>query len=139
MADITLVAPIRLASPHGLGRITAVAAEAFDLTSSEIAGYVADDGLIYRAVSVAAGDTAIFDGLVVRSCTAGEKITLFQQGYKIRIGAHGLAIGAFFYPSDTAGLLSDTAIGAGEQPIAKAISATEIEITRMDLPVIDNS
>jgi hypothetical protein len=139
MADIILVAPIQLASVDGISKLLHPAGEAIDITAGEIAVYLADDGLVYRSISVAAGLTAKFDGLVVKSYAIGENVTIFQQGFRIRIGAHGLAIGAFFYPSDTAGLLSDAAIGAGEQPIAKAISATEIEIARMDLPQINNA
>ena len=132
MADITLVAPIRLASVNGLGRITAKAGEA--ITAGH-ACYVKSDGLIWESIStVAVGGQ--FDGVAVTDAAVGDPVTIFQQGYKIRIGAHGLGIGAFLYTSDTKGLFSDASIPTPvlEYPIAKCISATEIEITRMDRP-----
>jgi hypothetical protein len=138
MADITpilaAVGPVLLASPHGLGRISGTAGEAI---TAGYACYVKNDGLIWLTVStVVAG--AQFDGVAILPAVAGEQVTIFQQGHKINIGAHGLAIGAFLYPSDTAGLYSDAAISLGEPPIAKAISASEIEIVRMDLPAVLN-
>jgi hypothetical protein len=140
MANVDLVAPIRLASPNGLQRISGVAGEAFDLTAHEIAGYVAADGKIYRSVAIAAGVGAQFDGMVVTSCAAGDPITLFQQGYKIRIGAHGVGIGGFFYTSTTAGVLATATAGAlPEKPIAFALSTTVIEVSRMDKPNVDNT
>ena len=132
MADIVLVAPIRLASANGLQRLTGIAGEA--ITAGH-ACYVKDDGLIWETIStVAIGGQ--FDGIAVNDVAAGEAVTIFQQGYKIRIGAHGLALGAFLYPSDTKGLFSDASIPTPvlDAPIAKAISATEIEVTRMDRP-----
>jgi hypothetical protein len=141
MADVTLVAPIRLASEEGLGRITGVAGEAFDLTAGEIAGYVAADGLIYRSITIAAGVGSQFDGMITRSVAVGDPVTLFQQGYKIRIGAHGLNVGAFVWPSVTAGCIADANAGGVkvEDPIGRAVSATVIEITRMDKPNVDNT
>jgi hypothetical protein len=134
MADITLVPPILLASPHGLNRITGYAGEAI---TAGYACYVKSDGLIWLTVSTTVAG-AQFDGVAVVGAAAGEPVTIFQQGSKINIGAHGLAIGAFLYPSDTAGLFSDAAISLGEPPIAKAISANTIEIVRMDKPPVLN-
>jgi len=136
MADITLVPPVRLASVNGLGRFSGIAGEAIDPEgASTCACYIAADGLVYLTVStVAVGGQ--FDGIAVTKVGAGDPITIFQQGYRIYIGAHGLDIGAFVYPSDTAGMLSDASIPTPvlEAPIGKAISATVIEITRMDRP-----
>jgi hypothetical protein len=136
MANITLVAPVLLASLEGLQRISCVAGEAFDPEGgSTIAAYIGAAGTALKAVStVAAG--AQFDGFVITKAAAGDPVTIFQQGYKVRIGAHGLAVGAFLYPSDTAGKLSDVSIATPvlDVPVAKAISATEVEITRMDQP-----
>ena len=132
MADITLVAPIRLASENGLGRISGVAGEAI---TAGAACYVKDDGLIWLTVStIAVGGQ--FDGVAVADAAVGAPVTIFQQGYKIRIGAHGLDVGAFMYPSDTKGLFSDASIPTPvlEAPIAKAVSSTVIEVTRMDRP-----
>jgi hypothetical protein len=136
MADITLVAPVRLADAHGLGRITVIAGEAFDPEGAgTCAAYIGAAGTALKSVSTTAVG-AQFDGIVITKVAAGEPVTIFQQGYKICIGAHGLDIGAFLYPSDTAGMLSDTSIATPilDEPIAKAISATVIEITRMDRP-----
>ncbi len=137
MADITLVAPIRLASDHGLATITGTAGEAI---TAGAACYVKSDGLIWLSVAIAAGVGAQFDGICLTDAVAGETVTIFQQGYKIRIGAHGLAIGAFLFASVTPGAMADATAGSlPEEPIAKAITATEVEITRMDRPNIDNT
>jgi hypothetical protein len=140
MANIDLVAPILVASENGLGRISGIAGEAFDLTAHEIAGYVAADMKIYRSVAIAAGVGAQFDGFVTRSVVAGDPVTLFQEGYKIRIGAHGKNEGTFFYTSTTAGRLAEASAGVKlEDPICKCVTATEVEITRMDKPNVDNT
>jgi hypothetical protein len=138
MANITLVPPILLASPHGVQRISGIAGEAI---TAGCACYVKSDGLIWKTVSIQTLGGQ-FDGMNVVAAAAGEPITIFQQGSKINIGAHGLAIGAFFYPSDTAGALSDVSLPQAvllDPPIAKAISATVIEITRMDKPAVTNA
>ena len=141
MANITLVAPVRLASESGLGTITGIAGEAIDPEgASEIACYVAADGLIYKSVAIAAGVGAQFDGMCTVKTAAGSPVRLFQQGYKIYVGAHGLAIGAFVFTSVNAGLLADATAGVlPEEPIGKALSSTVIEITRMDRPNINNT
>lgn len=137
MANITLVPPILLASPHGLQRITGVAGEAI---TAGYACYVKSDGLIWLSVSTI-NLGAQFDGIAVNAAVAGETVTIFQQGYRINIGEHGQAIGAFLYPSNTAGLMGTASIPTPvlDPPIAKCISATVIEITRMDLPPAVNA
>jgi hypothetical protein len=135
--DLTIVAAdVRLSSPHAPIRQTLKAGAV--LTAGE-AVYESSTGVLLESVTDAGGLSAIFDGIVVVSAAIGDPVTVFQQGSVIYIGAHGLDIGAFIYPSATAGKLSDTLISTGEQPIAKAVSATEIVVVRMDLPQIDNS
>jgi len=132
MADVVLVAPIRLSNENGLQRITGVAGEA--ITAGH-ACYIAADGLIWESIStIAIGGQ--FDGVAVADAAAGSPVTIFQEGYRIRIGAHGIGIGSFLYTSDTKGLFSDASIPTPvlEQPIAMAVSATEIMVTRMDRP-----
>jgi hypothetical protein len=137
MADITLVPPILLASMHGLQRITKIAGETI---TAGYACYVKSDGLIWLSVATI-NLGAQFDGIAINAAVAGEPVTIFQHGYRINIGAHGAAIGDFLYPSDTAGKLSTVSIPTPnlDPPIAKCISATVIEVARMDVPAVTNT
>ena len=131
MANITLVPPIMLASHLAPFRITCVAGVA--IAAGEPC-YIDANGQAQLSVATASPGSN-FDGVPVKAAVAGEAITLFQQGAKITVGAHGQAIGSFWYISDTAGLFSTVSIPtAPELPVAKAISTTVIEITRMDRP-----
>lgn len=138
MADVTITAAdVRLADPHMVSRVTAVAGEAI---SAGMPCYIASTGLVMKGVSTI-NLGASFDGIALTSAGAGESITLAQQGAKIYVGAHGLDIGAFFYTSDTAGLFSDASIPTPvlESPIAKATTDAVITVTRMDLPPAVNA
>ena len=131
MADITIVSPVRLV--HGRFRLTLPAGDTIPEGS---ACYEDSAGVVQLAISDADGNGAQVDGVNVLAAVAGDPVTLFQIGSRIRIGAHGRGIGSFLYPSDTAGLFSDAPIIAAEPPIAKAVSATDIEIVRMDKPAV---
>jgi hypothetical protein len=52
-------------------------------------------------------------------------------GAVIELADEVLAIGDLYFPSDTAGALSPTAICAGELPIVKAVSAVAIRVVRV--------
>jgi hypothetical protein len=138
MADITFTfADVRLAEPHMVSRITLPAGATIRAGQP---CYIDSAGVAQLCISTVNLGSA-FDGFPLASVLAGEPVTLVQQGAKIYIGAHGLDIGAFIYTSDTAGAISDASIPTPilEVPIAKCISATVIEVTRLDRPPAVNA
>lgn len=91
----------------------------------------ASDGKVYMSNGTAADAAAGFDGFTARACSAGEAVTLFGVGARFRYGT-GLTPGASLYMSATAGggVLSDAATTGGTTPVARAISSTDIRVTR---------
>lgn len=83
-----------------------------------------EDGLVYNAVD---GDE--FDGVTPKQYNAGEPVTIYGQGARIGYGS-GLTPGARYYLSETAGRLEDAPVTEGAVPVAKAVSSTDIQITR---------
>lgn len=87
------------------------------------------DGKVYMSNGTAADANAKFDGFTARAVRAGEPVTLYGVGARFRYGS-GMVPGTDLYVSATAGLLSDTATVGGVRPVARAINATDIRVTR---------
>lgn len=86
--------------------------------------HIQADGLAYLSVE---GDP--LDGFTPKAYTMGEPVTLFGKGTRFGYGS-GLTPGALLYLSATPGRLSDAAVAVEAEPVAKAISASDIRIIR---------
>lgn len=104
--------------------------------------YIKSDGKVWKSVSTVVDARTIetgttdfveniskFDGLVKGDKAVGEAVTLVGRG-SIWEYAAGMTIGAWFYASSNAGLLSDARVATGDSAIAKAIDAKHILIVR---------
>lgn len=90
----------------------------------------AADGKVYPSNGTAANASAKVDGFAAQSASAGQGVTLFGRGTRMRYGS-GLTIGALYYLAATAGRLDTAATTGGTVAIAKAISATDIRIVNI--------
>lgn len=105
-----------------------VAGEAIDALA---ACYIkASDGKVYMSNGTANDAAAKFDGMSAQAAAAGQGVTLFGRGTRVRYGT-GLTIAALYYVGTTAGRLDTAATTGGLVAIAKAISATEIRIVNL--------
>lgn len=105
-----------------------VAGEAIDALA---ACYVkAADGKVYMSNGTANDAAAKFDGISAQAAGAGQGVTLFGRGARVRYGT-GLTIAALYYVAATAGRLDTAATTGGLVAIAKAISATEVRIVNL--------
>lgn len=95
--------------------------------------YLKNDGFVYKSGSAIVDDAnhPMFTGIVVNAVSAGSApCTVFGLGSRIKIADSGLTIGARYYSGSTSGLLDTTKNGSADTVIAKAVSATDIEIVR---------
>lgn len=104
-----------------------VAGEAIDKCA---ACYIAADGKVYQSNGTAANAAAKVDGFSAQAATAGQGVTLFGRGTRMRYGT-GLTIGALYHLAATAGRLDTAATTGGTVALAKAISATDIRIVNI--------
>ena len=76
-----------------------------------------------------AGGTANILGFAGRTVRTGQRLTVFGPGARFG-GFTGLTPGALLYLGATAGTLDDAtgAVGVGTRPVARAITATDIQI-----------
>jgi hypothetical protein len=133
MADLTIVTPTALVT--ATFRFGGLVAGEELLAGSPC--YIAADGLVYQSVAVADdepgdGTAAEFDGFCLNLTPANSPVTLFGIASRIRLAA-GLAIGDRYWASATKGLLSDTVLTTLDtQPMCKAVSATDVVVTRIE-------
>jgi len=91
--------------------------------------YINSDGKVYRANGAAANAAAVVRGFAFIAAQAGEAIT-FCYDVRLRYGA-GLTPGARYYLSGTVvGGLADAASTGGTAPVAYAVDATRIFVTK---------
>jgi hypothetical protein len=135
MADLTKVTSPRLSDSHALFRRGPLYAG--EVLSVGSPCYVASDGLVYMSFATAAvpgpSVNSIFDGFCIEGAAViGDPVTLFGVGSIVDLSTTVLAIGDILWASDTPGEISDTAIAttADEVPIAKAVSASAVIVTR---------
>jgi hypothetical protein len=89
----------------------------------------AADGKVYQSNGTAANEAAKFDGFCPRAALAGQPVTLYGIGTRMRYG-NGLTIGADLFVDSVAGGLSDVATTGGVNAIARVIDATDIRVVR---------
>jgi hypothetical protein len=89
------------------------------------------DGTVMKAVSTQCtiSGEADFDGIVDRVYATGQPVTIFGQGVVCRY-ATGMTPGMPLWVSSNAGLLSDAKVASADEPVAKAISATDIKVIK---------
>lgn len=89
----------------------------------------ASDGKVYMSNGTAANEAAEFDGFTPRAYSAGEAVTLFGIGTRMRY-ATGLTPGAVLFIGATAGRLDTAATTGDAVGVARTINATDIRVTR---------
>lgn len=116
--------PLDFASEMHCARISGNLKAAGTLPAAALV-YINSDG------EVALSDGTIVHGIIMRDAVAGEEVTIFQEGVRLRYGT-GMTPGAVLYANATGGL--DTAPQANDAlGVAFAISATDIQLRRVKL------
>jgi hypothetical protein len=90
------------------------------------------DGKVWMSNGTAVNEAAEFVGFCPRAALAGEPVTLYGFGTRMRYAASGLTPGDILYIGATAGRL-DTAATTGDTAAggtAQVISATDIRVIR---------
>ena len=91
--------------------------------------YIKNDGKVWRSTGAAANAAAKVRGFALEACNAGEACTIVFD-VVFRYGS-GLTPGAdYFLSGATAGALADAASTGGTAPIAYAVDATRVAVTR---------
>jgi hypothetical protein len=88
------------------------------------------DGKVYPADGTAADEKARLAGFAARFTKTGEPVTLFQIGTKFEY-ATGLTPGVALFIGATAGRLDTAATTGDAVGVARAVTATMIQVTRM--------
>lgn len=89
----------------------------------------AADGKVYQSNGVAVAEAAKFDGFAARSALAGQPITLYGVGTRMRYG-NALTPGTDLFVDAVAGGLADAATTGGTTAIARVVDTTDIRVTR---------
>lgn len=87
----------------------------------------ASDGKVYMSNGTAANAAAKVDGWSAQAAAAGQGVTLFGPGLRMRYGS-SLTIGALYYLAATKGRLDTATTTGGTIALAKAITATDIVV-----------
>lgn len=87
--------------------------------------YVSTDGLIYRSNGTAANAAAKVDGFAMQAAKAGQGVTLFGPGTRMRYGT-GLTPSSLYYLGTTAGRLDTATTTGGTVALCKAITSTDV-------------
>ena len=128
MADVTRTTDVTSTLDASTG---AVAPQIYDYPAGE---YI-ESG---QAVTLSAGEVILADGSAAdaaanilgfagRSVLEGQPLTVFGPGTRFG-GFTGLTPGQLLYLSATPGELADAATTGGTRPIARAITATDIQV-----------
>jgi|GEM_PF-6865988 len=130
MAEVTPInfaregSPLDFASQHHAARLSGNLKAAADLTPGTLV-FINSDG------EVAVSDGTVVHGIVVSDYKAGEEVTVFQEGTRLRYST-GMTPGAPLYARADGGL--DTAEqGNDNVGVAFAVSSTDIQFTRVKL------
>lgn len=129
MADITKSSDARLSDGQHCRPQSALA-------GAEIAAgdacYLDSNGYLQKVVrptvfiSGSYGLQVKFDGLAFKAIPSGTTGEIYGRGSEWFYADSALVIGSPVFPSATAGKLADAAVAAPDQPVAKAVSATNI-------------
>lgn len=115
-----------MTAPHIAGDL--LAGEALEACSP---CYIkAADGKAYQSNGTAANEAAKFDGFTGKAYKIGQAVTLFGIGARLRYSAGTLTPGADLFIAATAGQLDSAATTGGVRSIARAVSSTDIRVTK---------
>lgn len=90
--------------------------------------YIKSDGKIWLSNGTAANAAAVVDGFAAQAYAVGDAVTLLW-GVHFNYGS-GMTPGTPFYVGTTGGTLSDAATTGGTVPVARAIDATRLFVTK---------
>lgn len=90
----------------------------------------AADGKVYQSNGTALNEAAKFDGITAKAYKIGQAVTLFGAGVRGRYSAGTLTPGTDLFIGTVAGSLADAATTGGVRAIARAITATDIRVTK---------
>jgi hypothetical protein len=101
------------------------------LTEGQIV-YIASDGTAMKAVSTqcSPSNRAEFAGMVVHGAVAGEPVTIFGRGCRMKVVESGLTIGQLLWVSGTAGALYNAKVASADVPAAICVTSTDIVLLR---------
>jgi len=126
------MALVTIASDFSIDANTAKhASQVPDLVAGEaiLAGaacYVKSDGKIWMSNGTAANAASSFVGFAARAAAAGQPITVYGPGTRMRYAASGLTPGTKLFLGTTAGRLDTAATTGDAVGVAWAVSATDI-------------
>lgn len=90
----------------------------------------ASDGKVYQSNGTALNEAAKFDGMTARKYQIGEPVVLFGVGARFKYADGTLVIGTDYFVGTVAGQLSDAATTGGVRSIARAITTSDIRVTK---------
>ena len=90
--------------------------------------YIASDGKAMLSDGSAAGAAAVIDGWTAKDYQTGEPVALLGRGNRGHYSDGNLTPGQNLFLGAGAGLLADAATTGGTEPVARAISATDIYV-----------
>jgi hypothetical protein len=134
MADITKSSDAGIVNPEFLRPQTRQAVETI---AAGDAVFINANGKLEKAgttkgviISGAFGVDYKFDGLAPREIVSGSYGEIYGAGSEWHYADSGLTIGRGVFPSATAGKLADAAVSSNDQPVGKAISATNVILSK---------
>jgi hypothetical protein len=89
------------------------------------------DGLVYKSNGTAANAAAKVDGFAAQGARAGQGVTLFGRGLRMRYSAGGLTPAALYYLGTTAGQLDTATTTGGTVALCKAIDTTDLRVVNI--------
>jgi hypothetical protein len=104
-----------------------VAGEAIDACA---ACYIHSDGTVRMSNGTSANAAAKVDGFSAQRAAAGQGVTLFGRGTRMRYGS-GLTVGALYYLATTAGRLDTATTTGGQTALVKAITANDVRVVNI--------
>ena len=92
----------------------------------------AADGKVYMSDGTADNEAARFFGITPTDYLAGEPVSLYGPGARLRYAASGLTVGPLF-AATTAARFDTAATTGGTAPVAVVLSATDIQVVAYDV------
>lgn len=93
--------------------------------------YVGSDGKVYMSISTQTTVSGVADyvGFTADVIASGSPVTLFKTGARFNY-ASSMTPGAYLFIGATAGRLDNAKVASGDDPVAVAISASDILVVK---------